>query len=79
MEHLKEEEVEVEEDIVITNIDRKAAKDVLTQTKNAIDTERGVEEGMKVEIKGTDRVLRAMMRGITIEIKNFKGCLSVQR
>ena len=79
MEHLKEEEVEVEEDIVITNIDRKAAKDVLTQTKNVIDTERGVEEGMKVEIKGTDRVLRAMMRGITIEIKNFKGCLSVQR
>ena len=79
MEHLKEEEVEVEEDIVITNIDRKAAKDVLTQTKNLIETERGVEEGMKVEIEGTDRGLRAMMRGITIEIKNFKGCLSVQR
>ena len=79
MEHLKEEEVEVEEDIVTTNIDREAAPDVLTQTKNLIEIERGVKEGMKVEIEGTDRGLRAMMIGITIEIKNFKGFLSVQR
>ena len=79
MEHLKEEEDEVEEDIVNTNIDREAAPDVLTQTKHLIEIERGVKEEMKVEIEGTDRGLRAMMIGITIEIKNFKGFLSVQR